>query len=146
MQEYFARYISMLGETTSLNGRTVIFRAFFEAVSKSKWFGYGQNGVNISTGWGGAWNSLDYAHNTILQEMVNGGLVGLTLFFVTGMVTVHHTCKTENVYLKKIILCTLAAQMVIMCTESINAYGFYMLFLVLITYADRLYGAKKWIN
>lgn len=135
IQEYFATFISsVLGETTSLNGRTVIFNAFLQAYNNSKLFGYGFSGVKISTGWGGGWNALNYAHNTLLQELTNGGIIGLILFVIMGLYAVQNVCKIDNLYIKKITLCTLAAQIAIMISESINNYKYYTLFLVLITY------------
>lgn len=133
-----AGILSYLGETTSLAGRTTIYKVFFEAYRNSRLFGYGYSGIKVSTGWGGGWNALDYAHNTILQELTNGGMIGFTLFVIMGLYAIHNACKTNNLYMKKVVLCTLAAQMTIMIAESINYYKYYIAFLVLITYISRL--------
>ncbi len=138
VQTYFAAFFSsVLGESVSMNGRTVIFNAFLNSFNNSKLFGYGFCGVKISTGWGGGWNALDYAHNTLLQELTNGGILGFILFAVAGVYAVYNACQIDNLYIKKIILCALAAQMAIMITESVNYYNYYMIFLVLITYISK---------
>lgn len=134
-QNNFAFFLSRyLGETTSLNGRTVIFNAFFKAFDNSKIIGYGYNGIQVRTGWGGAWDSLDYAHNTILQELSNGGIIGFALFLIAGFVAIYYVNKSPKLNQKKIVLCTLVSQLIIMCTESVNYYNYYMLFLVIITF------------
>ena len=134
IQNNFAAFLSnYLGESTSLAGRTTIFKAFYQAFKKSSIFGYGFYGVKCSTGWGGAWNALDYAHNTLLQELTSGGLIGLILFIVMGLYAVKNACKIRNIYIKKVTLCALAANMVIMITESSNQSNYYTLFLILIT-------------
>lgn len=139
IQNYFATFFSeILGESVSLNGRTVIFNAFLRAFDNSRLFGYGFCGVRVSTGWGGGWNALDYAHNTLLQELTNGGVIGFILFAIMGVYAVHNACKTDDLYIKKVTLCTLAAQIAIMITESINYYKYYMVFLILITYISKI--------
>lgn len=133
VQNYFAAFLSnFLGESTNLSGRTIIFRAFYQAFKKSSIFGYGFYGVKGYTGWAG-WNATGYAHNTLLQELTSGGLIGLILFIVMGLYAVKNACKIRNIYIKKVTLCALAANMVIMITESTNQYSYYTLFLVIIT-------------
>lgn len=149
IQDYFAAFFStVLGESASLNGRTVIFDAFLKAYNNSKFFGYGYCGVRVSTGWGGGWDALDYAHNTLLQELTNGGIIGFVLFALMGVCAVHNACKTNDLYIKKVILCALAAQIAIMITESINYYKYYMVFLILITYISKkkAYSKRKSIE
>lgn len=139
IQDYFSYYLARyLGETTSLNGRIVIFNVFRRAVSGAPIFGYGYKGLEVSTGWGGAWDALDYAHNTLLQELTNGGAIGLILFITMSLFAIHGSLRSKNLNHKKIVLCTLVAELVIMCTESINYYGYYMVFLVIITYLHEL--------
>ena len=139
IQDYFSYYLAKyLGETTSLNGRIVIFNAFRRAALGAPMFGYGYKGIKVSTGWGGAWDSLDYAHNTLLQELTNGGAIGLLLFIVMSLAAIHRSMKSEKLNHKKIVLCTLVSELVIMCTESVNYYGYYMVFVVLINYLHKL--------
>ena len=134
VQNNFAAFLSTyLGESTSLSGRVTIYKAFYQAFKESSIFGYGFYGVKTSTGWGGAWNALDYAHNTLLQEMTNGGLIGLFLFIVMGLYAVKNACKIRSIYIKKVTLCALTANMVIMITESTNQYNYFTLFLIIIT-------------
>ena len=133
VQDYFAEFLfKYLGESASLNGRTVIYRAFYKAYKNSKIFGYGYSGVRVSVRWGRGWNSLGYAHNTILQELTNGGIVEFVLFCIMGLYAIHNACKTKDLYIKKVVLCTLAAQMTIMITEPINNYNYEIMLLLYI--------------
>ena len=117
IQNNFAAFLSnYLGEATSLNGRTTIFKAFYQAFNESSIFGYGFYGVKCYIGWVG-WNETGYAHNTLLQELTSGGLIGLILFIVMGLYAVKNACKIRNIYIKKVTLCALATNMVIMVTE-----------------------------
>lgn len=133
IQNNFAAFLSnYLGESISLSGRTTIFKEFFQAFTESSIFGYGFYGVKCNIGWVG-WEEMGYAHNTLLQELTGGGLVGLILFIVMGLYAVKNACKIRNIYIKKVTLCALAANMVIMITESTNQYNYFTLFLIIIT-------------
>lgn len=133
IQTRFTTLISYyLHETVTFNGRTVIWDAFLKAVKKSPIWGYGFNGIRVATGWGGGWDNLDYAHNTILQELSNGGIVGFVLFFLMGYVALKSIDKLQNIDYKKIVLCVLGSQLVIMCSESISYYQYYSLFVALL--------------
>lgn len=133
IQTRFATLISYyLHETVTFNGRTVIWDAFLRAVKESPIWGYGYNGIRVATGWGGSWDNLDYAHNTILQELSNGGIVGFVLFFLMGYVALKAIDKLQNIDYKKIVLCVLGSQLVMMCSESISYYQYYSLFIALL--------------
>lgn len=133
IQTHFATLISyFLHETVTFNGRTVIWDAFLRVVKEAPIFGYGYNGIRVATGWGGNWDNLDYAHNTILQELSNGGIVGFVLFFLMGYVALKSIDKLQNIDYKKIVLCVLGSQLVMMCSESISYYQYYSLFVVLL--------------
>ena len=134
IQNNFAALLTnFLGESTNLGGRVTIYNAFYQAFKESSIFGYGYYGIKCSAGWGGEWNALDYAHNTLLQELTTGGLIGLCLFIVMGLYAVKNACKIRNIYIKKVTLCAMAANMVIMITESTNQYNYFTLFLIIIT-------------
>ena len=133
LQNNFASFLSnYLGESTSLAGRTTIYKAFYQAFNESSIFGYGFYGVKCYIGWAG-WNETGYAHNTLLQELTSGGLIGLIFFIVMGLYAVKNACKIRNIYIKKVALCALAANMVIMIAESTNQYYYFTLFLIIIT-------------
>lgn len=124
--------------TTSLNGRTVIWEAFSNAINKSLLLGYGYNGNKVNVGWGGGWDSLNYAHNTILQEWSNGGVIGLALFIIMSFFALRVAAGLKNIMYKKVILCLLAVQLVIMWSESMCFYNYYLLFIVFIVFMPKI--------
>ena len=144
IQTHFATLISYyLHETVTFNGRTVIWAAFLRAVKESPIWGYGYNGIRVATGWGGGWDNLDYAHNTILQELSNGGIVGFVLFFLMGFVALKSIDTLQSIDYKKLVLCILGSQLVMMCSESISYYPYYGLFVVLLANLPSLDRERK---
>lgn len=131
------------GETVTLNGRTVIWKYFKEYYYVNPFWGWGYNALRINVGWGKSWANLDYCHNSILQELINGGLCGTLVFGYMVLSSLRKVGFCDNERVKKIALCTLVSFMVIMCSESVNYYNYFLLFLILLSNMWRVDQAQK---
>ncbi len=65
----------VLGKSTNLTGRNVIFDAAIQLIYKSPLWGYGYNNNIISSTIGGINTAFNSAHNSILDVSLNTGIV-----------------------------------------------------------------------
>lgn len=65
----------VLGKSTNLTGRNVIFEAAIQLIYKSPLWGYGYNNNIIATTIGGINTAFNSAHNSILDVSLNTGII-----------------------------------------------------------------------
>lgn len=137
-QEKFAALISNFGENTSLNGRTYIWSLFIPKISKSPLIGYGYKVAGVVLSAWGHENNMDYCHNTILQEVMNGGFIQLGLFIFLNLYAIRRLKKTKSIQVQHAFFCGLCAIFVIMISESVTYYNYWNIMIAIIINEDKL--------
>lgn len=142
---YFSTSNTSLLSYIDINGRSFVWQSAIEKIKAHPILGYGIDGVLLATFWTDGFN---YAHNQLVQNLLDGGLV-LTISFwnmINGFVRTVNKIKIE----KYKVLCnaTLIALLFIMLFESTTLYIYmYMILAILlsvrsITENDR---RKTWV-
>ena len=125
----------------SLNGRNFIWKEGMRLISEHKLFGYGVHGVLIKVFWskwtGDARNGMNYAHNQIIQVLLDGGVVLLISFLIMLRSYMHplkYIKKSEGAFAR---ICLMAV-FVVMIVESTFEYYYILIFLSLIAYLPEI--------
>ena len=132
---------SFLGEPTTFNGRTTIWRNALELVSQELIFGYGAAGVKIQVYWSMLTKDslgMYYAHNELIQELLNGGIILLALFC---FVIFFHIVYLKNVKSKKLFYFSNLSFFIfsfIMIFESPTEYQYIYIFLAMLAYLPEI--------
>lgn len=115
IQEYFANFIqTVLHRDASLTGRTVIWTTAISAFVKSPLIG---NGVvvyypSIFSDW-----STTQAHNTFLNILVNGGVIGAGIFLLIFILVIRKVAKIQQHPYKKLFTVVMLAYGISFFTE-----------------------------
>lgn len=136
-QDKFVNIISFLGGDISLNGRTYIWSLFIPAIAKSPIIGNGYKalGVDMSL-WGAGRTNLDYCHNTILQELADGGIVQIVFFIFLNIFTIQKIKNIDNNKIRIFVFSAMVAMYIIMISESVTYYCYLNLLIALIENLD----------
>ena len=127
-----------------LHGRTFVWNQGIELFKEKPFFGYGAYGAKIRPFWVQWTNNglgFNYAHNTILQLLLDGGIVLTTMFIIVIFTYLHHTqnnIKDHNIkYAIYVLFITL---LFIGQFESKTENYYFFMFLSLIPYMGELEG------
>ncbi len=125
----------------SLNGRNHIWKEGIRLVSERKLFGYGVHGVLIKVFWS-KWNSngrdgMNYAHNQMIQVLLDGGIVLFISFLMMLRSYIQPLKKVEKSVGAFARICLMAV-IVVMVVESTFEYYYILLFLSLIAYLPEI--------
>lgn len=125
----------------SLNGRNFIWKEGIRLVSERKLFGYGVHGVLIKVFWSG-WNAngrdgMNYAHNQMIQVLLDGGIVLFISFLMMLWSYIQPLKKVEKSVGAFARICLMAV-IVVMVVESTFEYYYILLFLSLIAYLPEI--------
>lgn len=127
-----------------LNGRTFIWDQGIELFKKKPLFGYGAYGAEIRPFWVQWTNNgigFNYAHNTILQLLLDGGIVLMTMFIIVLFAYLQHTQKhTKDHNIQYVIYVLFITFLFVGQFESITEYYYFFMFLSLIPYMRELEG------
>lgn len=136
-QDKFVNVMSILGGDTSLNGRTYIWSLFIPAIAKSPIIGNGYKalGVDMSL-WGAGRTNLDYCHNTILQELADGGIVQIAFFVILNVFTTQRIKSIDNNKIRIFVFSAMVAMYLIMISESVTYFCYLNLLIALIENLD----------
>lgn len=136
-QERFLSIISLLGEDSSLNGRTYIWSLFIPEIIKSPIIGSGYKalGVDLSL-WGPGRTGMNYCHNTILQELANGGIIQVTCFMILNIITIQKIKKIESNTIRIFAFCAMVAMYLIMISESVTYFCYFNLIIAVVENLD----------
>lgn len=123
--------------TILTSGRTYVWRAAIDLM-KGHWiYGYGAYGALIKVFWS-AWSSnlegMNYAHNELLQRLLDGGIILLILFIIMLYSYVKSIKRAKN---KKIYYwcCVFTISiMVLMMFESVTEYFYIYILLTCFAY------------
>lgn len=136
----FKRYGAII--TTISSGRTIIWRQGLNLFKLKPVFGYGAYGVLIKVFWS-AWSAnklgFNYAHSTLLQLLLDGGIVLALIFYIVVILYIRSEDKrliNNNVkYISHILL---LAFLSIGIFESLTEYYYIFMFLSAVPYLFEL--------
>jgi O-antigen ligase len=136
----FKKYSSVI--TALSNGRTFIWEQGLNLFSKRPVFGYGAYGVLIKVFWS-AWSDnklgFNYAHSTLLQLLLDGGIALAVIFFVTIILYIRSEDRSlKNTDVKYFSHILLLAFFTIGIFESITEYYYLFMFLPILPYLYKL--------
>ena len=97
------KYI-ILGIDFTLSGRIFVWKEIIAAVKESFIYGYGAYGVLIKVFWH-KWqdqSGMNYAHNELLQRMLDGGIILLVLFIIMMYYFVRNMKHVKNSKMKTV--------------------------------------------
>lgn len=135
----YALQSSSLGTLFALatNGRTFVWAQAMEMI-KSRWLtGYGAYGVLFRTFWmelASNTAGMNYAHNELLQQMLDGGAVLLILFMVMMYAYIRNIGRVRSRRLGYWAHAMLAVEMIIMLFESVTEYYYFLVLLSFFAY------------
>jgi O-antigen ligase len=122
----------IFGINTSFNGRISIWSEAVQKINLQPMFGYGVYGYRLHPYWY-AWtnntNGMIYAHNEILQLMLDGGVVLTILFFALFMSGLSNMKDITNPKIKMISNICIIIYFIIMLPDVPTEY-FYFFFMV----------------
>lgn len=124
------------GLDISLNGRMFIWSEGIQKLDGHWLFGYGVYGVLLKvfwTAWSSNKNGFNYAHNEILQLLLDGGVVMLALYTLLFAFCIKEMNKCPKCKEKRVVVMLLSIFMVISIVESITEYYYYFAFLAIIS-------------
>lgn len=126
LQEHFAFFIeNILGKSISFTGRTLIWDLSYLVILQSPIIGYG---VYEGAGLIQVGNAFFYAHNAILEILIQSGVIGLILFIIPFIMAARRLYQYREHFLAGIVSVTLFSFMLTFLMEaqisSIWIFGF----------------------
>lgn len=136
----FTKYGTII--TTFSSGRTYIWKQGLNLFRMKPAFGYGAYGVLIKVFW--SKSGFNYAHSTLLQLLLDGGITLAVLFFITVILYIRSEDKrlnNRNVKYTSHVL--LFAFLSIGVFESLTEYYYLFMFLSVLPYLYQLDDANE---
>lgn len=131
-------YFPFNGELDSLtSGRVTIWYLGLLLVRENLISGYGAYGVKIRPYWIQWMNNntgFNYAHNTILQLFLDGGIIVTILFVITLVLYIDNIKYIRHLKLKYFISCLVIMYLSIGMVESLTEYNYFFIFLSLLPF------------
>lgn len=116
----------------SFSGRSFIWREVVQRFTESPIYGYGVDGVLLKPFWVGKNGGFNYAHNQIMQNLLDGGIILFVLFWMMILSVAHSINKMKN---KTVIILSNAAlvcTLFMMVFDSVSLYCYsYVLFAII---------------
>ena len=133
--------------TNLSNGRTFIWKQGLNLFNVKPVFGYGAYGVLIKVFWS-AWSDnnlgFNYAHSTILQLLLDGGIVLASIFFIMVILYIQSEDKRlRNANIKYISHVLLLVFLFIGVFESLTEYYYIFMFLSILPFLYKIDKDKK---
>ncbi|NRZ25599.1 O-antigen ligase family protein [Clostridium beijerinckii] len=113
-------------DNSTFSGRNFVWKNALELFCNSPYFGYGIDGALITTFWS---TGMNYAHNQIVQNLIDGGVVLCISFWI---MMIEFSSYIDRIQLKKYKVLangTLITFLAIMITDSTTLYCYMFLFL-----------------
>ena len=138
---YYVRYFTdtdlvVVTDATTLNGRVFIWDEALILIEKKPITGYGAYGVLLQMFWHASDEGMNYAHNELLQRLLDGGILLLVAFLLllSSYVKPIQRIKHDKGSKGMANLC-LIAMLFVMTFESLTEYYYIFIFLSLLVYA-----------
>ena len=122
--------ISML----DFSGRSFIWIDAIEKIHNSLLFGYGIDGIKLMVFWN-QWTATDgfnYAHNQILQNLLDGGIILFISFWKMMTTFCENIKRVSNEKVKALSNSILIIFLIIMIFESTTLYSYLFIFLSIV--------------
>lgn len=120
----------------SLSARTLIWQEIMKLVCKKPVLGYGAYGVKVVLPWHTATgiDGMNYAHNELLQKLLDGGIVLLVAFVILLVIYTENINQLKNNKQKYIANVFLGMFLLLMVIESVTEYYYIFVFLSILAY------------
>lgn len=126
------------GLDLSLNGRGFIYSEIFNLLKDHWLIGYGAFGASIKVFWHGNSRGMNYAHNEMLQLLLDGGIILLVIFIIMLYTYIKPVKNITNKSLRTFTTMCIFAFYLIMQIESVTEYYYFFVFLSIITYLPEI--------
>lgn len=127
----------------SFNGRNFVWASAMDLVNKNLWFGYGVENAYIEVPWGDA---MTYAHNQLVQLLLDGGILLAVAFCLMIMQCCFGINKMKSNKIRFLCNTVLISLLFIMIFDSTTLYCYMYVMLGLIvafTGTDKIKTAHK---
>lgn len=124
----------------AINGRTFVWRDGLARFFRQPFFGYGAYGTMIVTFWS---EGMNYAHNELLQRLLDGGIVLAVAFYAMLTVCFQAVGKTRNKGMIALTNTFLISALLVMQFESVTEYYYMYLLFVLAASIPEIYRAHR---
>lgn len=116
------------------SGRGVVWRSTISSIKESPIYGYGIDGINIKVFWNERTNMTDkltYTHNQVLQNLLDGGVVALILFWMMFITCIQSVERIKQARYKCVFNTFIIISLAISIFESPSLYCYIYIFLAL---------------
>lgn len=123
------------------SGRVTIWYLGLLLVEGSPISGYGDYGAKIKPYWIQWMNNnvgFNYAHNTILQLLLDGGIILTVMSIITLLLYINNIKRIHCLKLKYFISCLLLIYLSIGMVESLTEYNYFFIFLSFLPFVKYL--------
>lgn len=112
------------------SGRRFVWESALLNITKSFWFGYGIDGILLNTFW--TKGGFNYAHNQILQNMIDGGIVLTIAFWVMIIAFISRIRFIEQKQYRVLANAALLTLFFIMIFDSTTLYCYMYIILAIV--------------
>lgn len=130
------------------SGRVFVWQSAYDFIKEHWFIGYGAFGVLIKTFWS-AWNGtngMNYAHSEIMQNLLDGGIVLLSCFFLMMWIYLSRIGKIMDKIIRYWVIVFLCCFLFLGLFESITEYFYFYIFLSVVCelyHTDFYYSIKR---
>lgn len=124
----------------SFSGRSMIWQQAIEKFSESPIYGYGVDGVLLKPFWVGKNGGFNYAHNQIMQNILDGGIILLALFWMMILSVSHSINKMKNKVMIIVSNSALICTLFVMVFDSVSLYCYSYVLFALIMNSEYLFS------
>ena len=104
----------ILNRSSNFTGRYHLWKSAINMIKEKFWMGYGRSAHDYIAAWGGYFSS----HNYILETLLQGGVIALSLFVATVVYALRKSAYSRNTRITACIVCTLFAILIGALMES----------------------------
>lgn len=131
------------GINLSLNSRTLIWQEVIKMLKSRFLLGYGAYGVYIYMFWSTATDKMNYAHNELLQRMLDGGIILSFLFVILVYYLIKNIDDLSKGTFKGILISIILIYFLIMFTESVTEYYYMFIFMLIIKNINNILNVRN---
>lgn len=112
------------------SGRRFVWESALVNIARRIWLGYGIDGVRLNTFW--TKRGFNYAHNQILQNMLDGGLILTIAFLMMIVAFISKICFIEQKQYRVLVNAVLLTLFFIMIFDSTTLYCYMYIILAIV--------------
>lgn len=118
-----------------VNGRSFVWQSAVEKIRLHPYLGYGIDGVQLSTFWSSGFN---YAHNQIVQNLLDGGIVLMISFWIMILTFVNDINNIKIIRYRVLCNACLIALLFVMIVDSTTLYIYMYIILSIMFCVDKI--------